>query len=652
MTIFAIGFSALRTNQFGLQAASHNIANAGTEGYHRRSVRLEADYLPIHATDAKFFNGRGVTVGDFSSVRDIASESLLTSAVGDLARADQSVAYLRRIETFLANGEDSVAEKVNHLFGELQKLSSNPSVDTLQAAVVDAGKDLAHSIQSNAQQLELIGRQAEFELTREIEVANTRLVKLQELNLRISDLELQGGNALDERDERDRLVNDIAESIGLKRTIGGDNAFRLGNTGFQLNNSAIQLSSEVQDDGQLRLVLDGQASIEVGGQLGALVDIYNQAIPTYRESLDQLSSDLVRLFDDVHARGVGAEGSFSQLSSTRPVASADVPLSEAGLIVPLTAGNLAVSIIDPSGARLVSRISIDPDTDSLDDVVSRFNAIPGFSASVAPSGNVKFFAQAGYEFDFTSSLATSPDLSSYTGTAVPTLSGSVESASNEDVRLRVVGTGNIGSGDLKLDLLASDGSVLEQINIGLGYESNSIIDLGDGVQISFPSGTVNDGDLLTIERNGTPDETGILSALGVNSFFVGTTAADFRINEELEENPKRLALGDNSVSGDSRNLLRLLELKNQSVAEDGATLSGAALSISTSIALAVNSEVAQIDQLSGLKLRLEQERDSYSGVDLNEELLHLQNFQRSYEAAAQIIQAADRMYEELLGIIR
>ena len=216
MTSYSIGLSALRANQFALEATSHNIANAGTEGYHRRSVRLEAQFIPTAST-ATFFNGRGVGIGDVVNVRDATNEGLLTRAIGDVEQAGQNVAFLRRIEAFLATSENTVSDKINNLFSRVQTLTSDPNSTTLQIAVVQAGNDVASALRQGSQQLSALNQQLTYEVERELESANAKLSELQQLNQRITKLELQGQTALNERDQRDQLVNELASSIGLQR---------------------------------------------------------------------------------------------------------------------------------------------------------------------------------------------------------------------------------------------------------------------------------------------------------------------------------------------------------------------------------------------------------------------------------------------------
>ena len=45
-------------------------------------------------------------------------------------------------------------------------------------------------------------------------------------------------------------------------------------------------------------------------------------------------------------------------------------------------------------------------------------------------------------------------------------------------------------------------------------------------------------------------------------------------------------------------------------------------------------------------------RESVSGVNLDEEAAELVRFQQAYQAAAQVVAAADQMFQALLGAVR
>jgi flagellar hook-associated protein 1 FlgK len=82
------------------------------------------------------------------------------------------------------------------------------------------------------------------------------------------------------------------------------------------------------------------------------------------------------------------------------------------------AGQLTISVTDPSGNRTNTTIAINPATMSLQNVASALNGVTGLQASVNPSTNtLQITAQAGYSFDFagrdtnppTNSAVANPD---------------------------------------------------------------------------------------------------------------------------------------------------------------------------------------------------------------------------------------------------
>ena len=49
---------------------------------------------------------------------------------------------------------------------------------------------------------------------------------------------------------------------------------------------------------------------------------------------------------------------------------------------------------------------------------------------------------------------------------------------------------------------------------------------------------------------------------------------------------------------------------------------------------------------------MEKQRESVSGVSIDEEMTNLMKFQYAYQAAARLITVADEMFQDLLGVIR
>ncbi|NND98996.1 MAG: flagellar hook-associated protein FlgK [Pirellulaceae bacterium] len=654
MPNLSLGLSALRTSQYALDVVSNNIANANTEGYHRRSVHLEA--LPSNQNSA-FRIGSGVNINYIERIRGQVTESSLTNAIADVSRVEQALIYERQIEAAFLNGGTSVGAELDQFFGEMTKMTAAPDEPSQRSAVIESGRRLAGVVRQAAGQLADLKKAIRFQVEQEVALVNQKMESLTELNANIKSLIAQGYQPNAELDQRDALLNDIAKTIGLTRedSHSGDLNLAIGNFSIEQTGHANQFSVTQLPDGKLGILIDGydrQVDLESGG-LVALLDVYNTTIPKYEGKLNQLATEVMRSVDSIHATGIGTDGSFQHLAATRTLTDAAAPLNDAGTIFPIDAGDLTISVIDVNGVRRTEVVTIDPAVDSLDDVAAKIASIDGLNAAVNPSTNqLQIFSADGLTFDFTGSVETHPRLDALSGSSLPTLSGNYTGDQNRDLRFEIDGTGDVGiSDDLFVSVYSQSGTLERRVNIGNGYEAGTSIDLGDGIKISFSRGTVNDADNFSTRLTAQPDETGILAALGLNSFFKGVNSYTMDVDPTISDNPGRFAAGRSGDSADTDNLFRLAALQDISVLPGGLTFSEYVNEINTEIGFQINSDTALSSSLEALKFRLEADRDSYSGVDLNEEIVYLQQFQKSYEAAVRVIQTADDMLNELFNIL-
>ena len=180
MTGFDIGLSALRTNQYALEVVSNNIANANTEGYHRRRVHMES-IEP--AQGAEYRVGRGVTINDIERIRDQVTEAALSSAISDASHVDQRLIIERQIETAFNSGSTSIGEEVNQFFAELSKLTASPDESAQRAAVLESGQRAAGLIRQGSNSLEELRSIVRFQIGQEVEALNEDLDILSKLSV-------------------------------------------------------------------------------------------------------------------------------------------------------------------------------------------------------------------------------------------------------------------------------------------------------------------------------------------------------------------------------------------------------------------------------------------------------------------------------------
>lgn len=145
-----------------------------------------------------------------------------------------------------------------------------------------------------------------------------------------------------------------------------------------------------------------------------------------------------------------------------------------------------------------------------------------------------------------------------------------------------------------------------------------------------------------------------LSGTTGEAFFTGTDAASIRVNAVLLEDPARIqASGEADASGDNQVALALARLGDQPIAALGNQTfrqnygqSVARLGQSLS---SVNTQLSNQDVVQSMLLR---QRDSVSGVSLDEEMTDLIRFQKAFEASARLVSLVDQMLDTVLNMKR
>jgi flagellar hook-associated protein 1 FlgK len=144
------------------------------------------------------------------------------------------------------------------------------------------------------------------------------------------------------------------------------------------------------------------------------------------------------------------------------------------------------------------------------------------------------------------------------------------------------------------------------------------------------------------------DTSGVLAALGVNTFFTGSTARTLGVNAVLRSDPGKLAASRGGIGADTAVAVELAGLLDRPLnSQDGTSLAvmydrmmGEAAQASTVTRSVAEGTRVFEETLRGQKL-------ATSGVSLDEEAVKLIGYQRSFQASARFI----RVLDELLGIL-
>lgn len=655
MVNFSTGVSAVRSNQTALSVVGHNIANASTPGFHRRDV-LFSENAAVNINGLLI--GQGVSVDVIRRVQNQAAEDGLLTALSDGAGTELRLETAQQLEAMLTPGNGSLLDRFETFFNELERLSAFPDDSALRTTVVRSAEALTSEIQRVSSRLTQYASSLDDQVAATLGEVTDRANGVAKLNAEIAKLELSGRDAHDLRDRRDQEVRELAKLVDVQLETKPDGNFNIIIGGaIPIGTTDVELFATRNEAGEIEIrhpLCESGLEI-VGGKLGGLIGAGNDSVGQYQKRLEGLVEGLVGLFDTAHAFGKGIRSEITQLTNVRDIPDFDAPLAELDMALPISQGELFVNVTDAAGITRTHRIEIDPQSDSVRDVGALLSSIDGIEAIIPTSGeSFGIVAAAGHTFDFTGNTPEQPFNLEMDGSATVRIEGRHTDPTNDQLEFRFLNNGTIGvTEQLRLEVTDSDGGLIALLDVGEGYDPGSTLLVVPGINIRIDNGTAVFGDSFSANIVGQPDTTGFLAATGLNTFFTGNDANSIAVNPALLENPALLATTTTGNPSDTTNIQRMVALRDERIFGDGTQTIEQYL---TDIVAAVGLDVNDLQQIASnnadLQDLLQSQIDAASGVDINEEVARMLQYQRSLQAAAQYISTLDDSLAELIAILR
>src|SRR5436190_7991069 len=159
----------------------NNVTNAGTAGYAKQRVSLQAVEF-----DAKGGLAGGVSNVKVQSARDEFAERVVRRQSGRAASAESEALSLTRLEqTFPLSSGDSIPSTMNRLFQAFSAWAVSPNDPAAKDNVVAAGSSLAAAFRSTSQQLNDLENDNASEIRSVVDRINRLAGRVQEFNARI-----------------------------------------------------------------------------------------------------------------------------------------------------------------------------------------------------------------------------------------------------------------------------------------------------------------------------------------------------------------------------------------------------------------------------------------------------------------------------------
>ena len=319
--------SALIANRLRMATVSSNVSNASTEGYSRQ--RLETSFNQDNISgDVRF--GGGV---DTQTVTRMVDEHLIRSEIEQAQRlggTEMKADLGGRLDKLFSEPDGSgVQGGMENLFSAVNQLANKPDGGAERSQVIERGKQLADVMSQRDERMRDMQLETDRRVDETIQEINTQVEKIADLNRRIVTGEAStDGEALQMRDERDLLMKNLGENIGVNyhQDTKGNYNVQLKGTGHSLIQGGV--SYELQRAGnnvstspgsgspgfetfagiqlQERTDVDLTEQLQSqDGKLGAQLTMRDDTIVDMRNRMDELAKSVVDEVNKVHAEGVG-----------------------------------------------------------------------------------------------------------------------------------------------------------------------------------------------------------------------------------------------------------------------------------------------------------------------------------------------------------
>lgn len=336
MTMFSyfyLGLQSMNAAQLGLHVTGGNMANALTPGYARRSVDFTTGY-PIRTMGG--IVDQGVDVAGIRRMEDLFLQRSLERELGNQAGSQELLRGLQDVESIYGSLESSggIASALSGFSTAFDELAGRPDDPALRDAAVQSADALARAIRGAYERLQNQRGLEDQRIGGTVDDINRLSRELAELNREIAIESSTGGVAAPLLDQRNQAVGQLVELTGGAVTTGenGKIGFALpGGPTLVTGTSALQLTTSRATDGTLRI--QGPSGKDItdnirSGQLGAILQVRDDAISAQLADLDTLAGDLISRVNGLTTGAFDLNG-----NAGGPLFIPDPPGAGAGLLI-------------------------------------------------------------------------------------------------------------------------------------------------------------------------------------------------------------------------------------------------------------------------------------------------------------------------------
>ncbi|WP_019593358.1 flagellar hook-associated protein FlgK [Thioalkalivibrio sp. ALM2T] len=624
MSASGIGTSALLAFQRAIGTTSNNIANSATEGYSRQRTEL-SNLTPQFLGGS--FQGQGVQVDTIRRISDDFVNTQLRNSISDQSNAELKASLAGRIDDLLGSSSSGLTPVLQDFFDAGQDLANDPTSSAARTVFLTEAESLAERFGSIDRRIEEQRDIINGQIRTNVDEINSLTEAVAGLNREIVSKSTQG-TPNDLLDQRDRVLNQLAEKVNVRITeqddgavnvfVGNGQALVLGGNNRELVAESLTGDPRSPDIG---LATSGDpvniSRFIQGGELGALLETRTGIIDEAQNTLGRLAISIGEEYNQQNQLGLDLNGELgtdifgiadSAVRGFPGNGSNDVPEVEFTDVRAITTSDYRLRYDDAADEYELTRLS------------------DGALVASGPAGVLE-------------------------GNGISVDTGGITGAEDGDEWL-IQPTRN-GARDLSVEMTDPSGiaaAAAVRADLGEGNTGNATIgsvqavdaddpDLLDEVVVEFTGGNFEVGtETFALD----PDGVTTITANGWEMEIRGTPA----------DGDTFFVSSNEGYPGDNRNMLAMNDLSDERLVGGDRTFGDGYNSLLANVG--TRTRQAQVAQESA-NAQLEQaraQREAVSGVNLDEEAADLIRYQQAYQAAAQVISVSNSLFDSLLGAFR
>lgn len=235
-------FGTFTTIKLGIYAASrgfsvtgNNISNVNTKGYTRQQIDQKSMHVGgtdryLSANDIRIGNGAFVT--GISQLRDPFLDIQYRTEMASVGANSALMDGYKRLEDVLNEvfrGEDEngnpgpgiIEAQLNDIVSQIENLATQgPGLEYYDTLVRSSVETLCRTFKSYATDLEAARQDLDTEFRQDLDTVNSILKSIRNLNEQIRTANVYGSDALEQKDERNNLIDQLSEYMRIEVIYG------------------------------------------------------------------------------------------------------------------------------------------------------------------------------------------------------------------------------------------------------------------------------------------------------------------------------------------------------------------------------------------------------------------------------------------------